>query len=96
MEFACGSDPTRPGAAMMSGLRTAAGIEFTYTRNKAALTEVQFAVEWSDSLAADGWNSAGVTDVMLSDDGMLLQVKATVPLGEGSRRFVRLRVLPGP
>jgi FG-GAP repeat/Abnormal spindle-like microcephaly-assoc'd, ASPM-SPD-2-Hydin len=92
LEFACGTHPLLPGAALMSGAQTATGIEFTYSRRKAALTELQFAVEWSDTLAPGSWSTAGVSEVILSDDGTVQQVKATSPLGSGSRRFVRLRV----
>ena len=95
LEFATGSHPLLPGAAFISGTLTAAGIEFTYPRNKAALPDVQFAVEWSDSLVAGSWSTAGVSEVIVSDDGALQQVSATVPTGNASRRYVRLRVTSG-
>ena len=95
MEFAAGTHPGQSGAAQISGIRTEAGIEFAYTRNKAALPGMQFAVEWSDSLVARSWSTAGVTDVIISDGATLQQVTATVPMGNASRRFVRLRVTSG-
>ncbi|MGI8603927.1 MAG: hypothetical protein ACR2OZ_13155 [Verrucomicrobiales bacterium] len=92
MEFATGENPTQPGAAPMTNGQIGDALEFTYTRNKAAMSELQFAVEWSDSLSALSWTVAGVSEIILSDDGTVQRVKAMVPLAAGSRLFVRLRV----
>jgi hypothetical protein len=51
-----------------------------------------FVVEWSDTLAANSWSSAGVTEVVIGNSGTLQTVKATVPSGGNGERFVRLRV----
>ncbi len=87
MEFATGQNPnaatTRPATLVKNG----AILEFTYTKNNAA-TDVTFIVEWSDTLAAGSWSNGGVTEQSLGGN----TVKATIPAGSGSKRFVRLRV----
>ena len=63
-----------------SVILTASDLEITYTRNKAALTGgVTFAVEWSDTLAPASWSVSGVPQPVLTDNGTLQSVKATVP-----------------
>ncbi len=44
------------------------------------------------SNAAGIWTFATDSDMILSDDGTLQQVKVTVPAGPGPKRFVRLKV----
>ena len=46
----------------------------------------------NDTLAANGWSTAGITEAILSNNGTVQQVKATVPAGGGVRRFLRLEV----
>lgn len=65
---------------------------FNYTRNKLALADVIFQVEWSDTMAANDWQSTGVTEEIINDDGSEQQIKATVPCGTAGRRFVRLKI----
>jgi hypothetical protein len=97
IEFACHLDPLRsdplPGAVTLNG----ANMEFVYTRADAALAEgVTFNVRWSDTLAADSWSAAGVTETVLSDDGTTQQVKAVIPRDVAMRRFVHLSVMAPP
>ena len=65
---------------------------FNYRRNKLALADIVFQVEWSDTLATNDWHTTGVTEIILSDDDSIQQVKATVPAGTAGRRFVRLKM----
>ncbi len=93
MEFATGQDPkaatTRPGTIALNG----ATLEFSYVRSLAAQTDgLQYAVEWSDSLAPGSWSSAGVSESVIADNGVLQTVRAIVPSGTSGKRFVRLRV----
>ena len=92
VEFATGTLPGQPDTVRMTGNLTASGIVVEYTRNKAALPEMQFTVEWSESLAPGGWSTGGVSEIIVTDNGTLQQVKATVPPGNASRQYVRLRV----
>ncbi len=94
LEFATGQNPHAASLISLSGLRTASALEITYTRSKEALTGgVIFAVEWSDTLAPNPWSVAGVTQSILTDNGTVQSVKATVPTAAAiPRRFARLKV----
>jgi hypothetical protein len=93
MEFALGLNPTLP--TTNSAILQAPGVtlEYTYTRAKAAKAELDFIVEWSDTLTPGSWSTAGVveTSPALADDGTRETIKVTVP-GNADRRFIRLRV----
>lgn len=97
LEFATGGDPNSSGASPgttftppVPGLQDA--IEFFYTRNKQAMAELIFQVEWKDTLSSPNWSSAGVTETSLSDDGLTQQVRALVPTNGSDHRYVHLRV----
>lgn len=93
VEFAVGSDPNHGNSAPGQIVHNGGNLEFTYQRADAALLDgISFIVEWSDTLGPNSWNASGVTEVVLSDDGTLQQVKAVVPDGGSGSRFVRLRV----
>lgn len=93
LEWACNLSPTSPGTLPAEAVRLGAFMEFRYTRSVVAVNAgTQFKVEWNDSLAPEGWSSAEVTEQVLSDDGKEQVVKASVPTGSGSRRFMRLSV----
>lgn len=97
LKFATGLDPTRPGKVHASLVTGENNMAFTYNRSKTASTSgVTYVVEWSDSLVASTWNSAGVIEGSVVDQGSTEQVTVTVPAGTGGRRFVRLKVLPAP
>jgi hypothetical protein len=83
--------------AIMTMVQNGANLEFTYTRSKAAVADgVSFTVEWSDTLAANSWSTVGVTQQVLSDNGTVQQVKASVPTGGQPRRFAHLKVTAPP
>jgi len=90
-EFAMRTDPLITARPSIGLAIVGTNLEFTYTRNKAALGEAGYLVEWSDSLVAGSWSTAGVTDVLQSENGTTQQFKATLPVG-GQSRFVRLSV----
>lgn len=93
IEFATGQPPKTslqlPGVESFNGGQLA----FTYPRSKAAAAELQFIVEWSDSMATGSWTSAGTVESILSDNGVIEMVKVTIPAGTARRRFVRMRVI---
>lgn len=96
VEWACNLNPTAasrlPATAVLNGTM----VEFTYTRSLSALNAgTGFTVEWSDTLAND-WQGAGVGETVLSDDGTVQQVKATLPAGNSGHRFVHLKVTAPP
>lgn len=93
LEFATGGSPIAANKATQYAETPAAGfVSYLYTRNKLAMAELTFTVEWNDVLATTGWSSAGVTETILSDDGVTQQVKALVPTGGNDHRFVHLKV----
>ncbi len=91
LEFAMGTNPKTVTALPASAAKVGATIEFTYQRNKTAMTELTYVVEWSDTLTPL-WSSVGVTEMILSDNGIVQSVKATLPIGAAGKRFVRLSV----
>ncbi|MCU0793584.1 MAG: autotransporter-associated beta strand repeat-containing protein [Opitutaceae bacterium] len=92
-EFATAQDPAA-SSTVTPVLGQAEGVLVkTYVRSHAALADgVSFTMEWSDSLAAGTWSSAGVTEEILGDNGIVQTVRASVPIGPGHARFMRLRV----
>ena len=93
MEFATAQNPNAATNAKPTLLQNGTTLEFTYTRSNAAIADgVAFTVEWSDTLAADSWSNAGVTEQILSDNGTVQSVKASVAAGVGGRRFLHLKV----
>lgn len=93
LEWGAGSSPTAAGAFSPQTSVAGGNIEFTYTRSVAAVTGgAVFSVEWNDALGTSGWVSTGVSETILSNNGTLQQVKATLPAGSAGRRFVRLKV----
>lgn len=44
-------------------------------------------------MAALTWSTIGVTETILSDDGITQQVKTSIPAGTSLKRFVRLRTV---
>ncbi len=93
LEFATNQNALAPALAATTAVKNAGGLDITYTRSIAAMNEgVTFTVEWSDTLSGNSWSSAGVSETVLSNNGIVQQVKATVPAGV-TRRFARLRVV---
>jgi hypothetical protein len=93
LEFATGQSPSLPGALSTPLTAASANLEFVYPRSVSALAAgVTYTVEWSDSLSPAAWSTAGVSQQVISDNGTLQQVKATLPAGLAGKRFVRLRV----
>lgn len=91
MEFATGTNPKAPTQALTGIDKSGAQLSFTYQRSFAAMGEVNYIVEWSDNLAPP-WSTQGVTETITSDNGIIQNVQATLPAGDGGSRFVRLRV----
>ncbi len=94
LEYVMGSDPNASG--MLSGTLAlnGANLEYTYARSTAAKDAgVTYQVQWSDTLEAGSWSTQEVTDQITTTQGALETVKASVPIGSGGKRFLRLRVM---
>lgn len=97
LEWATGLNPTINSTLPASSTVSGTDIEYHYTRLVAAIAAgAVFTVEWNDTLSPVGWSSAGVVETILSDNGTIQQVKATLPAGSSGKRFVRLRVTGAP
>jgi hypothetical protein len=93
MEFATAQSPTAAALTTAALIKNGATLEFTYPRSVAALADaVTFIVEWSDDLSLGSWSSSGVTQAILSDNGTVQSVRASVAIGPSSKRFLRLHV----
>jgi hypothetical protein len=93
LEFATSQNPNAPTKAVTSVVKNGSALEFTYPRSNAAMLDgVTFTVQWSDTLATNSWSSAGVTEQILSDNGTVQSVKASVAAASGGRRFLRLKI----
>ncbi len=94
LEFCLKTDPTQPTLPVLALTRVGANLEFTYSRAKAAVLDgIVFTVEWIDDLTQTTWSTAGVSETILSDDGITQQIKATLPAGTSGKRFVRLKAM---
>ena len=92
VEFALGSHPKESTPTAGTLVRNGSTLEFTYWRSKAALGEIAFVREFSQSLA-EGWSQVGgMVETILEDTTDLQKVRVNTPAGTAGRRFVRLRV----
>ena len=73
-------------------------LRFDYRRSK-TLDGVFGVVEWTTNLSGTPlWSAAGVTDILVADEGTHELRRASVPFSGGEKaKFLRLRVtLPQP
>ena len=97
MEYALDIDPHTSGVMPATIILNGANLEYTYIRSTGARENgVTYQIEWSDTLAADSWSTEAVNQQITSTQGALEIVKASVPVGTGNKRFLRLRVAPAP
>lgn len=91
IEFATGQSPHATTRAVTSLLKTPTGLEFTYTRNKAAFDQgYLFDVQHSDTLTPNSWTSSGPGSVIL--EAPTQTVRALIPEATAGQRFIRLKV----
>lgn len=101
-EYALGSSPTvadggAVGTLSVGSLVPPPGVlTFDYSRNRLALADIDYQVEWSETLNSGDWFTTGVTEAVLNETSDTQQVRATVPLGSSDRLFVRLRMTRKP
>ncbi len=92
VEFALGSHPKESTPTPGTLFRNGSTLEFTYWRSKAALGEIAFVREFSQSLA-EGWSQVGgMVETILEETTELQRVRVNTPAGTAGRRFVRLRI----
>lgn len=90
-EYALGLDPAVPNIG--ATLLVVAGnlLHLTYVR-PVGNADLAYEVQWAERIDAVTWNTFGVTQQILSDDGINRVIRAVIPKGVGSQRFVRLKV----
>jgi uncharacterized delta-60 repeat protein len=91
LEFATASNPLSFTPPIGEVQKNGSTLEFIYTRPKLAVPELNYRLEWTESLGA--WTTFGGTVIeVLADDGSTQVVKHKIPAGSNGKRFVRLRV----
>lgn len=90
MEYALGLDPTMPDRGAIHLNVDATTLYCTYPR-PAAVTDLIYQVEWAATLGST-WSSSGVTQQVVSDDGVTRVIRASLPKGATGQRFVRVKV----
>jgi uncharacterized delta-60 repeat protein len=91
MEFATGSGPWTANAQPGELVKNGGSLEFTWPRRKAALAEIFYEVEWSESLAGP-WSAARVITTIRTDSSVMQEMQSASYTGGIGKRFVRLRV----
>jgi GH25 family lysozyme M1 (1,4-beta-N-acetylmuramidase) len=91
LEHAFGMNSKQPDSPAWNFSVEGAVLTYTYTRPR-VVSDVSYAVEWSDTLAAGSWSSAGIVQQIIADNGTNLTIQAAVPAGSAGGRFVRLKV----
>lgn len=97
LEFATNGTPGTPNQepGEVAPVDNSGFLFFSYTRNKQAMAELSYQVEWTDDLLLP-WSSVGVVENITGDTGLLQFVTAMVPAGSTGHRFIRLRVTRTP
>jgi hypothetical protein len=88
LKYALNMDPaTSAPAGLPSVSNDGVYLYLTYTRVLAD-SDITYVPEWSDDLHS--WNNAGLTESILSDNGVVRQMQAKVPIG--ATRFMHLKI----
>lgn len=94
LEWALHLDPLKPDVFMPALVRDGDFLLLSHQRRKTAPGEAGFVVEWSENLL--DWTSADVvTAPANSVDATRESISASIPKGNGERRFVRVRIVSG-
>lgn len=95
LEFATGQDPIAVGEQPLSVALTSTNCLVTYSRSTSALADgFQFTIESTSQLTAPSWSNAGVSESVVSSNGIRQTVRAAVPFNGAAQRFVRLKITP--
>jgi hypothetical protein len=85
-------NPAVNGVNPSSIVKNGVTLEFNYPRSIEAIAGCTFIVKWSETLLGGSWIAVGVTEQVTSATATVQQIKATLPAGTSTGRFVRLRV----
>ncbi len=92
IEFGLAASPTSSSSDVVVFASNAADAVLNYSRNINALTDYDFEVVWSDNLMSNSWSSADITETVLSTNGTVEEVEASLPMGDSPKRYFRLRM----
>jgi urease beta subunit len=92
LEYATSSSPLQAGGPAGELVKNGNVLEYTIIRPKDAPAELDYALEWTESLTNGPWKKLGITTTVVSEDSAKQQVKFSLPAGVSGQRFVRLRV----
>lgn len=90
VEYALGKSPAAADTPGISIQRADGVLRMNYSKRSLA-TDIAEHAQWTTNLADPAsWSSTGVTEMLLSDDGITQQWQATVPDSSGTSVFMRL------
>ncbi|MBK1882913.1 hypothetical protein JIN85_10830 [Luteolibacter pohnpeiensis] len=89
LEYALGTDPAVANPPLEPGVDEAT-LSLTYTQNADA-TDISLKAQWSDDLQT--WSDVGVIYETLSEQAQTQTIRATVAIGSGGHRFLRLQAV---
>lgn len=92
MEFATGTPPNALNLPVGELVKNGNTLEFTYWRSKAAVGEVSFIREFSQTISGTWSQTGGTVETILEETADRQKVMVTTPAGSAGKRFVRLRV----
>ena len=92
LEFGLATSPTAVNTQPLTFVLNGGVARLTYQRSVIAMSDYVFDVIWSDELSSVSWTDNGVTESILSDNGSVQQVQASVTMGSAGRRFFRVRM----
>lgn len=93
-EFATGQNPRAATRIAPVSSQTGSVFQFDYKRGVKAMNDgVSFIPEWSDTLLPGSWNTSGITQQILSDDGTIQSMRASIERGNETKRFWHLKVV---
>ena len=91
LEYAFGLDPNVPDRAnLLFAMESPDSVSVTY-RKALAATDIVWVIEQTGSL--DGsWTTASAVQEIVSNDGVIQHIKATISVGEAAQLWLRLKV----
>ncbi len=93
LEYFLGLDPENPDPAGAPVVGTdGTNLTLTYTQ-LASPTDVSFVIEESTDLASEWKPVTPASSMVVETVGVIRKVKATIPMGSGGMKFLRLRVM---
>jgi hypothetical protein len=91
LEFGMATSPTESNANPVVFALDSAKATLTYPLNLNATNAYDVEVVWSDNLQSN-WSTVDVSETILSTSGSVQQVESSLPMGDSTNRYFRLRI----